>query len=1433
MKADLYTKLLGIPPGHRPPRPHVLLGLPDSGNDETGIEDAAKRQMDRLDRFALSPDPDVRAHVQEMMNAVAQARNVLLEQHRANSPAPQRDARGKAEAPARQELASPEPDSGTGHTWPAVSLSLRKRIRPSLNIWLIAAAVLFVALLLIPVLFLPSGDDAGIETTSHAPPSASEDPVLAARAKVEGQRERQKRQFAALLSKARQIVDSLLADTSRLITAQKTDLQNAIEVVREALDLKPDHVEVLALKKTIEACFLAPAKELTLALGGGVNMELVLIPAGKFLMGSPRTEKGQDSDESPQREVTISKPFYVGVTEVTQSQWKALMGTEPWSGQTDEKSVADRAASRITWNDAAAFCRALSEKSGRSVRLPTEAEWEYACRAGSKTRFYYGDDASYAKLGNYAWHTSNVGGTGEAYAHAVARKNPNAWGLYDMHGNVWEWCRDWYAGSYAKAESTDPKGPSSGLDRVHRGGSWITEPMVCRSASRSKRSPGSRSNSVGLRVVVYDVPAQPVPAIHAKTSGEWIDVLKLVDVEKHRIKGTWKRVGFDLQSGPAESLMAIPVTPQGNYELSVHFTRTEGTQGLRVLLAVGQRGVTAVLGNPGGFHGLAYVNNKGITKNSTGIHGELINGKTYSLNITVHTQGDAARISMCLDGKQIVNWKGKQSSLKTLPKGFPLSGRLVLATPDGNIVVFTEVTFRMLSGEAKVLGDAASPSVPKSPVKETPATRDEERKLLTLELGNGVAMRLVLIPAGKFLMGSPKTETGQNKDEREGPQHEVTISKAFYMGLTEVTQEQYASVIGKNPSEFSGRTNPVEQVSWNEAVEFCRKLSQKTGKTVRLPTEAEWEYACRAGSKTRFHFGDADEDLGKYAWYKANSNKKTHPVGKKKPNAWGLYDMYGNVREWCADWYADSYANAKPIDPQGPDSGSLRVLRGGGWIRTPAYCRSADRDWFQPVKRRSYDGFRVVVSDGPAEPAPIIHAKKPGEWIDVLKLVDVEKHHVLGTWKRAGSALHVSMKPGTNGVPRVMIPIAPQGSYELRLKFIRKSGKCCVGFILPVGRSAVALVLSRDNGAYHGLQLIKGKSKVGVRPGTLVNGREYSVAVTVLVEGGKANIAVDLGNKQIIHWQGLNSSLSLAYGHRLPNPACLRVSANSPTVFKEAKLRMLSGEAKVIGEETEKPGEAGQRKEEGKLLTLNLGSDVAMRLVLIPAGKFLMGSPETETGRREREGPQREVTISKPFYMGVYEVTQEQYASITGKNPSTFSDPTNPVEMVSWNEAVEFCRKLSQKTGKTVRLPTEAEWEYACRAGSKTRFFFGDTVNGLASYAWYGKNSNKKTHPVGRKKANAWGLYDMIGNVREWCADPYTDAKPVDPKRPNSDPLRVLRGGGCSNSPVACLSAHRNGLPPDYLHFSLGFRVVVSLEGHMGKEGDAATDNDQVQRNQS
>jgi formylglycine-generating enzyme required for sulfatase activity len=224
---------------------------------------------------------------------------------------------------------------------------------------------------------------------------------------------------------------------------------------------------------------------------------------------------------------------------------------------------------------------------------------------------------------------------------------------------------------------------------------------------------------------------------------------------------------------------------------------------------------------------------------------------------------------------------------------------------------------------------------------------------------NSLGMKFVLIPAGTFKMGSPKGESGREDDER---QHRVTISKPFYLQYTEVTQGQWQQVMGKNPANFKkcGKNCPVERVSWEDAQEFIKKLNrmEKTDK-YRLPTEAEWEYACRAGSTTRFSFGDDEAKLEQFAWYENNSGDQTHPVGQLKPNAWGLYDMHGNVWEWCQDWFG-KYPTRSVTDPTGSASGERRVLRGGSWGYDARFIRSANRGHDNPGIRYNHFGFRVA-----------------------------------------------------------------------------------------------------------------------------------------------------------------------------------------------------------------------------------------------------------------------------------------------------------------------------------------------------------------------------------------------------------------------------------------------------------------------------------------
>ena len=292
----------------------------------------------------------------------------------------------------------------------------------------------------------------------------------------------------------------------------------------------------------------------------------------------------------------------------------------------------------------------------------------------------------------------------------------------------------------------------------------------------------------------------------------------------------------------------------------------------------------------------------------------------------------------------------------------------------------------MFSVKCLLLCAAAGVLLPLLPAAESvPAagefTYGQNRRKAALRLPGNVELALVKIDAGSFMMGSPGNETGRSGDE---VRHRVILTRGYWLGKYEVTQEQWQAVMGGNPSRFRGPDLPVEQVSWEDAKKFCNKLNElyagkmPSGYHFDLPTEAQWEYACRAGTDTALNSGkdltsgdDACPNLDEVGWYYKNSGKTTHPVGKKLPNRWGLYDMHGNVWEWCRDGYsAYPEGNTPMTDPVGIDSISARVDRGGSWDNEARYCRSALRSRSYSGRRYNSRGFRVALVQDENEQSP-------------------------------------------------------------------------------------------------------------------------------------------------------------------------------------------------------------------------------------------------------------------------------------------------------------------------------------------------------------------------------------------------------------------------------------------------------------------------------
>jgi formylglycine-generating enzyme required for sulfatase activity len=561
-----------------------------------------------------------------------------------------------------------------------------------------------------------------------------------------------------------------------------------------------------------------------------------------------------------------------------------------------------------------------------------------------------------------------------------------------------------------------------------------------------------------------------------------------------------------------------------------------------------------------------------------------------------------------------------------------------------------------------------------------------------VEFTNPVGMKLRVIPPGEYLRGSTPEEVRKAVEklgagylgavEAERPQHRVILDAPFALGATEVTRGQFRQFVSETQykteaerdqpighglddggwvrkKEFNWDTNPgyrrpmtdadpVVNVTWNDAVEFCRWLSRKDGRTYTLPTEAQWEFACRAGTQTPWWTGDwegADGHLRKATWYdKIDTAAAFKPVASFAPNPFGLYDMHGNVEEWCSDWYNDYPNDPIQRNPTGPASPTTaRVVRSSNFNVGPAGMRSAYRISDDPNLPSAVRGFRVAV----------------------------------------------------------------------------------VGDLKP--------------------------TTAAVAPFDATRAKEYQ-----------------------------------------------------------------DGWAKRLG------------------VPVAVTNTIGTRMRLVPPGEFPMT-------------PDYRVTISKPFRIGAHEVTVRQFRifvdetgyktdaeksgkgeaqrisgerdvgpEFTWRHKDVVGGDEHPVGQVSWNDAAAFCEWLSRKEKKTYRLPTEAEWEWACRAGSLAAYYFGDDPAALVEYAWSAENSGGKSHTVGSKRPNAWGLFDMHGNVSEHCLD-WFDEQPAtgratDPRGPASGTRRIIRGYSFIDPPNTLTAAQRTHVHPEYSMHHFGFRIVCEVD---------------------
>lgn len=986
--------------------------------------------------------------------------------------------------------------------------------------------------------------------------------------------------------------------------------------------------------------------------------------------------------------VTLSS-FYISESEIRQADFYPLMGGCPSAGQDLGLSYP---ANGISWFQAIAYCNKLSIAEGlvpcyaydgfgtnpndwpigwdvdsnqdkikanwysaNGYRLPTEMEWMFAAQGGSVTQNYQyaGSDT----LGNVAWYEGNSANN----RHQAMSLNPNELGLYDMSGNVMEWCWDYQASNYPSGDQLNPIGPLTGSSRIVRGGSYNRSDQFCNTDYRAWLPPSTHTSDTGFRICRQIMPST---------------ILGSVD--------------FSLPSGIYTELM----------ELSLSCT------------------------NP----------NAAIR---------------YTLNGSTPTE---------FDGN--------------------------LYNPSEPIRIFSNVTIKAI---------AFLPGFLSSPVAVAEFT-----------FFNDYPDDFVFVPDGAF------TNESSN----------VFVS-SFFIDNTEITQAEYQAIMSENPSTGygEGTTYPVYGVTWFDAVEYCNRRSILEGlqscytyqgfgtdpdfwpsgwntdanhtkisldinqNGYRLPTEMEWMYSAKGGRYSQAYIYCGADDPDSVAWHNGNSAGTNHPVGNLNPNELGIYDLGGNVSEWCWDIY-DNYPITDLDNSYGPVTGTNRVLRGGDWSSPANQCTAVFRSAANPTTQNSFSGFRVcrsAIATYTACEAPLI-SPEAGFYNQAI--------YASLTSQTPGTYFHYTIDGTEPGITNGTLYTAPVYLYR------------------DTEFKALAF-----HAGYHPSTVVMAEYSITdqplAAPAFSPNGGNFELGCTVNI-----NCATPLTQ---IRYTMDGTEPSPDNGTLYTNP--IHIIQN--TTLIAIALRDGSSPSEVTTAE------------------YIIDGIPPIDLYLVGGGTFFNGTSN--------------ITLSD-FYLGKTEVTQASYTAVMGSNPAAGygSGAEYPVYNTTWFNAVEYCNRRSIVDGldpvytynngtafgsnpgnwpagwnqvdsnqnfifanwnaNGYRLPTEMEWMFAAKGGNLSQNYNYCGSNDINAVSWYNAVSGNSTHPTGVLLPNELGLYDMGGNVWEWCWDFHADAYPggdqTNPTGPATGLYRLLRGASAFSPADQCTAYFRNTIWPTFVSQSLGFRVV-------------------------
>ncbi len=782
---------------------------------------------------------------------------------------------------------------------------------------------------------------------------------------------------------------------------------------------------------------------------------------------------------------------------------------------------------------------------------------------------------------------------------------------------------------------------------------------------------------------------------------------------------------------------------------------------------------------------------------------------------------------------------------------------------------------------------------------------------------DGVTFKMIYVKGSTFKMGATSEQYSDSYTD-ELPVHNVTLSD-YYIGETEVTQALWEAVMGTNPGNESNARYAVNNVSWYDCQLFVRKLREKTGYDFALPTEAQWEYAARGGTQTSGYKYPGSNYLDDVAWYESNSSNTSHLPASKYPNELGIYDMAGNMGEWCYDRYADYYPSEAQINPLGVDTGSYCIYRGGTYTYEAATCRNSYRDGALPGERYGNMGLRLCISAH--NPVPDV-PESDDTTVDDGNVVTVTDNliHINGVEYKMFMVeggiftmnhpyMVVSTGPAASKPPtsqtvtlsnyRLGQTEVTQALWEAVMKYegVSKDGRSTItpmqdiwlggeptkenglGGEFPVYNVSyndiVELFLPRLNaitgrtyalpteaqwefaarGGGHTLDYTFSGSNTADYVAWYAGNSGSMTHVVLSKEPNELGFHDMSGNvsEWCSDWYGYYT------GTEVTNPAGTRTGITrvyrggsyASTVSTGIVVAMpsdyeLAPETRMGAEPDTRDLTRGFRIVEATAennypplpnrdFTV---SGVTFTMIPVEGGTFTMGATsEQGSDVYSDEKPAHQVTLSD-YYIGETEVTQALWEAVMTYSGTTATGATilaysstwlgtspssgyglgdnYPAYHVSYTDIVDlFLPRLNSITGQTFRLPTEAEWEYAARGGNKSKGYKYAGGNTIGDVAWCISNSNSTTHPVKSKQPNELGLYDMSGNVWEWCSDwygSYSSTSQTNPTGPATGSYRVLRGGSWGGDAGGCRVSGRDYGTPGYGSYYSGLRLVLSVQ---------------------